>query len=55
MDIKQVQWAMGHDWYVYSAKLSTTGEYIVSVKDDMIAGHTLKFTNFLELYNWAGY
>ena len=55
MTIRQIQWAMQHDWYYYTGTNSVTGEDIVHVRCDMVEGRILDFTNFKELKEWAGY
>mgnify|MGYP003658949710 CR=1 FL=1 len=55
MTDEQTRWAMSHDWYYYTGRRMTDNVDVVHVKDDMIAGRTLDFDNFEELYIWAGY
>jgi hypothetical protein len=55
MTNEQIQWAMKHDWYIFTGRCSVTGEAVVTVKDDMIKGHKIQFRNFEELQQWAGY
>ena len=47
----EIAWARMHDWYIsydYSTKT-------MMVKDDMVAGAVMYFTNWIKLKNWAGY
>jgi hypothetical protein len=55
MTKQQIEWAMRHDWYENLVRDNITGECIVVVKDDMVAGNTLVFTDFDKLKQWAGY
>jgi hypothetical protein len=55
MTKEQIAWAMRHDWYENLVRDNITGECVVIVKDDMIAGNTLGFINFEALKQWAGY
>ena len=53
MNIKQVNWAKQHDWFL-SSYLDSNGLYIVRAyqsEDDS----TVKFDNVKLLANWAGY
>ena len=45
----QIHWAAKHDWFV------STKEGVVTVRDDYLLNATLSFTDFNELYTWAGY
>jgi len=55
MSITEVNWAMSHDWFIYAGTCSLTGCRFVYVKDDLIAGRKIKFTDYNKLRNWAGY
>jgi hypothetical protein len=52
MTYKQMQWAGGHDWFRSASLIN--GKFNVTVKNDM-GGEDLIFTDFDELYIWAGY
>jgi hypothetical protein len=54
MTTQQIAWASKHDWFIESNRTST-GQIRIHVKDDMVAGNTLGFTDFDELTEWAGY
>jgi hypothetical protein len=49
----QVHWAAKHDWYITCSKKGY--QFTVHVNDDMDGDCVLTFTNFHELYKWAGY
>ena len=55
MTTQQIAWARKHDWFIEAKVLRITGQIRIHVKDDMIEGNTLGFTNFDELTEWAGY
>lgn len=55
MTSQQMQWAMQHDWYVYASTVAMTGEIVITVRDGLLNGRTLKFTDFDKLRTWAGY
>ena len=55
MSIRQIHWAMSHDWFIYASTNSVTGRRLVTVKDDMIAGSTMQFYSYKALREWAGY
>tara|TARA_R110000744_G_scaffold135119_1_gene244516 strand:- start:115 stop:282 length:168 start_codon:yes stop_codon:yes gene_type:complete len=55
MTTKQINWAMQHDWYIYTDTSQLTGEHTVYVKDDEIYGRSKSFKDFIELKQWAGY
>ena len=52
MNISQANWARAHDWY-YGEQNSEKG--IVILVRDIYEMEVVKFTNFKELRNWAGY
>ena len=54
MDKEHVAWASLHDWFIGSEWI-IGDEYQVIVRDDMVTPSTLTFTDFDELYTWAGY
>ena len=55
MTMTHVRWAMQHDWYYYTGTSSVDGTHTIHVYDDRNTGKTLSFTDFNELYIWAGY
>jgi hypothetical protein len=55
MTTQQIAWARKHDWFIEAKVLRITGQIRIHVKDDMVAGNTLGFTDFDELQQWAGY
>ena len=55
MTTQQIAWARKHDWFIEAKVLRITGQIRIHVKDDMIEGNTLGFTDFDELTEWAGY
>jgi hypothetical protein len=56
MTTQQIAWASKHDWFIESIPSKFRGKKLrVIVKDDMVAGNTLVFTDFDELKQWAGY
>ena len=56
MTLQQIVWASEHDWFIkIQGDLIKGGPRVVIVKDDMIEGNTLGFTDFDELKQWAGY
>ena len=59
MNIKQITWAKSHDWFIESielvAKEGHQANYLVVVKDDLIAGKQQNFESFKNLHTWAGY
>jgi|TARA_R110000822_G_scaffold285215_1_gene406566 hypothetical protein len=56
MTTQQIAWARKHDWFIESIPSKFRGKKLrVIVKDDMVAGNTLVFTDFDELKQWAGY
>lgn len=55
MTKQQAIWASKHDWCYYAGTDSMSGKRFVMVKDDMVYGGKLLFTDFNELYAWAGY
>jgi hypothetical protein len=56
MTTQQIAWAMAHDWFIEAIPSKFRGASLrVIVKDDMLAGNTLVFTDFIALKQWAGY
>ena len=56
MTTQQIAWAKTHDWFIESILSKFRGQGLrVIVKDDMLAGNTLVFTDFEALKQWAGY
>jgi hypothetical protein len=55
MKIKEIYWAMQHDWYYYTGTSTVDGARTIYVRDDMVAGGVLSFTDFNLLKEWAGY
>tara|TARA_R110000851_G_scaffold53830_1_gene127586 strand:+ start:467 stop:634 length:168 start_codon:yes stop_codon:yes gene_type:complete len=55
MTTQQIVWASKHDWFIEAKVLRITGQIRIHVKDGMVAGNTLGFTDFEELKQWAGY
>ena len=54
--VQNVRWAMGHDWFVKVFVVDHGGEVsrVIAVRPDGISEQHL-FTDFEELYKWAGY
>lgn len=50
----QVHWARKHDWFIAAHKLGV-GEWAVTVKDNKASGSIEYFSDFQQLYVWAGY
>ena len=55
MTIQQVLWARKHDWFIKTQADIFKGVWCILVRDDMVVGNTLSFTDFDELKHWAGY
>jgi len=57
MTTQQIAWAMSHDWFINTRPFNHLGERVnvIYVKDDMVKGNILNFTDFDELTEWAGY
>jgi hypothetical protein len=55
MTTQQIAWASKHDWFIDAVPSKLSNGLRVHVKDDMLAGNTLVFTDFDELTEWAGY
>ena len=56
MDKHDVEWASKHDWFIEAIPSQFRGKELrVIVKDDMVGGNTLVFTDFNKLKQWAGY
>ena len=55
MTLRQIQWAMQHDWFSYASTCSVTGLRIVNVRCDDVKGQVVKFMDFKKLCDWAGY
>ena len=53
MTMKNVKWAIEHDWFLNMVLLNT-GTWAVIVYDSETDG-PVNFTDFNKLYNWAGY
>ena len=51
----RIVWAANHDWFIKATLNMHSNVYTVFVKNDMVTGEVLKFTDFNELKNWAGY
>ena len=51
MTTKQINWARKHDWFIFA----TSSGSAVFVRDDMETAGEKVFTDFNELYEWAGY
>jgi hypothetical protein len=55
MTTQQIAWARKHDWFIEAELVRITGQMRIVVKDDMIVGNMLGFSDFEELKYWAGY
>ena len=55
MTTQKINWAKQYDWFIESTVVRISGQMRIHVKDDMVAGNTLVFTDFDELKQWAGY
>ncbi len=53
MTKQQAHWAETHDWWQATLK-NWDGTCEIITRDDM-GGDDITFTDFDELYNWAGY
>ena len=51
----RIAWAATHDWFIKATLNMHSNVYTVFVKNDMVTGEVLKFTDFNELKSWAGY
>ncbi len=49
MTNQQIRWAVRHDWYIGHKN------GVVIVRDDLDPCGFLSFSDFEELYEWAGY
>jgi hypothetical protein len=54
MTFQQIKWAKQHDWFV-SALNGTVVAIDAYTKDGEYFESTVRFTDFRELYIWAGY
>jgi hypothetical protein len=57
MTTQQIAWASKHDWFINTRPFNHLGVRVnvIYVKDDMVKGNILSFTDFDELTEWAGY
>lgn len=55
MNIRQIQWAMLHDWFVVTC-MDAEGKMGVEVRNDNPADpDPIRFFDYKQLRNWAGY
>ena len=59
MTVDQVRWARDHDWFIQCSK-TITGKVCIIANDvytinDVLETSKRVFTDFGELYAWAGY
>lgn len=59
MTYSQVKWASQHDWYFRHCQIDNN-EYEIEVRDrytidGVLHEKLVTFTDFTELYHWAGY
>lgn len=58
MTSDQIQWAKQHDWFLYAAR---DGSFIEVLERTRLAdtgtliSRVIRFTDFADLYHWAGY